>query len=104
DSGNIIQRIGDKNQAIFSSGSSVSNGSFWETREEMNSGIYKDLSLQYSYRLPSKIAKLVDGFVLNRPENYKVKSAVEDREDDLPPHLIIYEDENDGKKLKNKFY
>lgn len=98
----IIQRIGDKNQSIFSSGKYVSADVIWKTRNEMNPIDYpQNLSLNISYRLTSVIAKLVDGFVLNRDEGYKVVGVEKDII--IPPYLLIYDDENDRQALENKF-
>lgn len=98
----IIQRIGDKNQSIFSSGKYVSADVIWKTRNEMNPIKYpQNLSLNISYRLTTIIAKLVDGFVLNRDEGYKVVGVEKDII--IPPYLLIYDNENDRQALENKF-
>lgn len=101
DSSTIIQRIGDKNQAIYS-GVSLDSEVVWQTRSEINPEKFEvDLSLNKSHRLTPVIGSLVDGFVLNRNEGYKVVGC-SDR-NLISPYLLIYNDENDGDKLKEKF-
>lgn len=101
---NVIQRIGDKNQAIYSNSNSLTDENIWVTRNEEDPDKYpENLSLQKSYRLSPKIADLVDGFILKRTtEDYKVTSGKEG-DIDLPPYLIVYDDENDAEKLKSTF-
>lgn len=97
----IIQRIGDKNQAIYSN-KSISDEVIWKTRNEIDSRRFpRNLSLNNSHRLTDQIAKLVDCFVLNRDKGYKVigKSKYEI----IVPHLLVYDDEKDGEKLKLTF-
>lgn len=97
----IIQRIGDKNQAIYSS-SSLHSENTWQTRNEVDPERFKyDLSLNNSHRLTEIIGNLVDGFVLNRSEGYKVVGSSNRKL--IPPYLIIYNDETDADKLKEKF-
>ncbi|ESU28748.1 hypothetical protein FLJC2902T_13420 [Flavobacterium limnosediminis JC2902] len=101
-SSNKIQRIGDKNQSIYSSAKSVSNDILWKTRNEIDPIKFpKNLSLNNSHRLTPIVAKLVDGFVLKRDVDYKVVGT--STNNNIAPHLIIYKDEKDGKELKNKF-
>jgi len=97
----IIQRIGDKNQSIYSS---ISLGSeiVWKTRSEINPEKYpQNFTLNNSYRLTPTIANLVDGFVLNRDEGYKVVGVSENQ--NISPYLLVYKDESDAEKLKSKF-
>ncbi|HFK5506809.1 UvrD-helicase domain-containing protein [Elizabethkingia anophelis] len=97
----VIQRIGDKNQAIYSN-NSIGNETIWKTRNEIYPETYKEnFSLNNSYRLTPTISRLVDGFVLERDESYKVIGISENK--DIPPYLLIYDNESDAEKLKAKF-
>lgn len=92
DSLTVIQRIGDKNQAIYTQKSDISDV-VWKTRYEINSKKYpKNLSLKNSHRLTSKIACLVDGFVVNRDQNYQVKGV--SKANEISPYLLVYNDES----------
>lgn len=97
----IIQRIGDKNQAIYSSGKKVKVDCDWKTRHEVNPENYFDLTIQNSMRLSPSIANLVDKFVLERPANYNVIGKFE--ESTIPPHLILINHNTTGESLKAKF-
>lgn len=100
----IIQRIGDKNQAIYNSGKTIKEVCDWKTREQekTNDKKYKDLSFQSSLRLNPKVANLVDKFVLERPsKDYEVVGKFE--ESNLRPHLIIIKRDTTGFQLQNKF-
>ena len=101
DSQTVIQRIGDKNQSIYSSGRKVKHFCDWITRQEADSKLYKDMSIQNSLRLSEKTAGLVDKFVLERPENYKVTGLFQ--ESDLNPCLIVIDRNTTGKQIKDKF-
>lgn len=101
DSDTIIQRIGDKNQAIYSS-RFLSSETIWKTRYELDSLRFKkNLCLNKSHRLTKTIGKLVDGFVLSRDEGYKVVG--DSKNEDIAPHLLVYKDEGEAELLKNKF-
>lgn len=100
-SNTIIQRIGDKNQAIYNSSNKVKEQCDWQTREEQNREKYMDLSLQNSMRLSNKTAMIVDKLILARPENYNVIGQFD--EADIPPHLILIDDNTGGEALKMKF-
>lgn len=101
DSETIIQRIGDKNQAIYST-SSLSSESVWTTRNEIDPERFKeDLSLNNSHRLTPIIGNLVDGFVLNRSKGYRVIGA--SNRESIPPYLLIYKDDTQASKLNEKF-
>jgi hypothetical protein len=100
-SGTVIQRIGDRNQAIYST-SSLNSEVVWQTRSEIYPERFEsDLSLSNSHRLTPVIGSLVDGFVLNRNEGYKVVGC--SNRDSIAPHLLIYEDESEADKLKEKY-
>lgn len=97
----VIQRIGDKNQAIYSS-KSLGGEVVWKTRYEIDAEKFeRNLSLNNSHRLTPTIAKLIDGFVLNRDEGYEVVGTSGNT--DIAPYLLVYNDEGDANKLKEKF-
>ena len=101
ESNTVIQRIGDKNQAIYSNVSDAGDA-IWKTRHEVSPEIYpENFSLNNSHRLTPIIANLVDGFVLDRDEGYKVVGISENHQ--IAPYLFIYNDEHDADKLKSKF-
>ncbi|WP_193813162.1 UvrD-helicase domain-containing protein [Kaistella flava (ex Peng et al. 2021)] len=101
ESDTVIQRIGDKNQAIYSNVSD-SGDTIWKTRHEVSPKIYtENFSLNNSHRLTSIIANLVDGFVMDRDDGYKVIGISAHQQ--IPPYLLIYNDETDAEKLKSKF-
>lgn len=101
ESNSIIQRIGDKNQAIYSN-VSVAGEIIWKTRKEISPEIFtKNFSLNNSYRLSPIIANLVDGFVLDREEGYKVIGISNNQ--NIKPYLLVYDNESDTEKLKDKF-
>lgn len=93
-----IQRIGDKNQAIYKS---VKENCDWITRQDIDSEKYTDLSLQSSMRLSPIVGNLVDKFVLARPENYNVIGTFEDVV--IPPYLILINSDTTGEVLESKF-
>lgn len=100
-SNTVIQRVGDKNQAIYSN-VSVVDEIVWKTRKEISPEIFtKNFSLNNSYRLSPIIANLVDGFVLDREEGYKVIGISNNQ--NLKPYLLVYDNESDADKLKDKF-
>lgn len=97
----IIQRIGDKNQSIYSS-KSLESETVWKTRSEINPEKYpQNFTLNNSYRLTPTTANLVDGFVLKRDEGYKVIGISENQ--NIKPYLLVYNDDSDAQKLKNRF-
>jgi hypothetical protein len=93
DSTSLIQRIGDKNQAIYSSSKKVKIESVWKTREEQDDKKYKDLIISGSNRLTKEVAQIVDSLVLDRkPATYKV---IGNRvlEKPLQPILVVFNKE-----------
>ncbi|MBE8722708.1 UvrD-helicase domain-containing protein [Sphingobacterium pedocola] len=101
DAGTIIQRIGDKNQSIYSSSSLISD-TVWKTRYESDPDRFpKNLSLNKSHRLTETIGKLVDGFVLSRDIGYEVVGS--SKNENIAPYLLVYKDETDADLLKKKF-
>ena len=99
----VIQRIGDKNQSIFSSSNSLSDENVWKTRNELDPvRFHENLTLNNTYRLGENIAKLVDCFVLNRDEGYEVVSARPDS-NNISPYLLVYKNEEDAEWLRDTF-
>lgn len=91
-----IQRIGDINQAIYSSGKQLKVECDWKTRETLDSEKYKDRYLNGSNRLTPEIANLVNGFTLNDKRG-KFKVIGKNISDtSIPPHLILFT--NDSKE------
>lgn len=96
----VIQRIGDINQSIYSSGKKVKIECDWKPR---NSEF-----LNNSHRLTEEVAKLVNCFTLNPQEDpsnqprFKVEGL---RKLDTPiqPHLILFDLNTSGDELQNKF-
>ncbi|HIC8646072.1 TPA: UvrD-helicase domain-containing protein [Elizabethkingia meningoseptica] len=79
------QRIGDKNQAIYTGDVSLNN--IWCFRD---SGRTKNIN--GSQRLSENIAKLVNCFALSREGNFEVVGKNENC--NLKPHLIVFKIEN----------
>lgn len=90
----VIQRIGDKNQAIYSTGKTVKAGCEWKTRGESEPEKYTDLKITGSNRLTNENAELVDYFILDRvPLDYKVV-GLRNLNKPIPPHLLVFKWEN----------
>ncbi|MCH7409926.1 UvrD-helicase domain-containing protein [Belliella sp. DSM 111904] len=92
-SSSIIQRIGDKNQAIYGPSKSVDVESVWETRQDFAQSKYIDLVLAGTNRLTKEVAQIVDCLVLDRkPDSYKVigKRILEKP---VPPVLVVFSKE-----------
>ncbi len=96
----VVQRIGDKNQSIYNS---VRENCDWITREEEEPQKYTDLKIQNSLRLSPIIGKLVDSFVLQRPEKYEVIGTKKIEGGCIPPHLILLNKNTTGEELQAKF-
>ena len=75
----VFQRIGDKNQSIYSS---VKSYCIWKDRQEV-------LSLTKSYRLSSYIANVVKNFALYQEQGFKIEGI---NQSDIKPHIILYKD------------
>lgn len=96
----VIQRVGDINQSIYSSGKKVKIECDWKPR--------KPEFLNNSHRLTEEVAKLVNCFTLDPQEdpNNQPRFKVEGlRKLDKPiqPHLIIFDLNISGDELQNKF-
>lgn len=76
-----FQRIGDKNQAIYSSGA-FKIKDIWTDRNTI-------LTLNGSHRLSPPIANVVKHFALTRNSAFDINGL---RENNIRPHLILYDD------------
>lgn len=98
DSYSVIQRIGDPNQSIYSTGAKVKIECGWQTRNEKY--------LTDSNRLTQAIADVVDCFTLNRHEiggvaRFQVRGT-RDIGQIIPPHLLLFDKDTIG-SIKPKF-
>jgi len=96
----VIQRIGDINQSIYSSGKKIKVECDWKPR--------KIEYLKSSYRLTEEIASLVNGFTLDpqKDENNNPRFVVKGLnrlEKTIKPHLILFNNETTGEQLEEKF-
>lgn len=73
-----LQRIGDKNQAIYNS---VKDSDIWQDRNEV-------LRLSGSQRLSKPIADVVKKFALYRDDSFDI---VGKNESELKPHILVFE-------------
>jgi len=87
----ILQRIGDKNQAIFS-GNVIKLEDFWDSTGR------QVLNIDGSCRFSQEIANVVQCFALLEPRNIDGKSL----HTSVKPHLLIYTDDT-IKKVLHKF-
>ncbi len=96
----FIQRIGDINQSIYSSGKKVKIECDWKPRNIRH--------LNNSYRLTKEVARLVNGFTLSsqiesingnpfRVEGLQSLSTI------IKPHLLLIQENTNGETLKRKF-
>lgn len=95
--GIVLQRIGDHNQSIFSSG--AEGDCEWIPRNVK--------TLSNSLRLSRPIAKVVNPFMLNKTDvsgkiQYVVK-GIQPNSLNLPPVLVLYRGEHSGEQLKACF-
>ncbi|HRE79119.1 MAG TPA: UvrD-helicase domain-containing protein [Flavobacterium sp.] len=96
----IIQRIGDINQSIYSSGKKIKVECDWKPR--------KIEYLKSSYRLTEEIACLVNGFTLDpqKDENKNPRFVVKGMnklEKNIKPNLILFNKDTTGEQLQQKF-
>jgi len=82
----IIQRIGDKNQAIYHSSNSVETKEVWQIRAKPESV----LNLVGSQRLSKPIADVVKKFALYSDENFDIDGR---NECTIKPHILVFENE-----------
>jgi len=91
----IIQRIGDINQAIYSSGRKVKIECDWVSRNERY--------ITGSKRLTKVNAELVNKFTLNDKNGQFIVVGNNVLEyDDIKPHLVLFDNDTKG-RLKDKF-
>ncbi|TAN00427.1 MAG: hypothetical protein EPN39_04385 [Chitinophagaceae bacterium] len=79
-----IQRIGDRNQAIYHSSNSVKTNEVWQLRTNPDSV----LNLAGSQRLSKPIADVVKRFALYNDNNFDI---VGKNECDIKPHILVFE-------------
>jgi DNA helicase-2/ATP-dependent DNA helicase PcrA len=75
----IFQRVGDKNQAIYSN---IETEGLWVDRNTV-------LHLKGSHRLTQPVAQLVSCFAIERDVDYQITGL---RSGGIKPHLIVYKD------------
>ena len=89
------QRIGDKNQAIYSGRMSLED--IWVDRKTV-------LLLKGSYRLSPCVAQIVNHFALNSSEKFKIEGRQSClnhcQKGNLKPHMIVFSDNTIDKVLK----
>lgn len=104
-SSSIIQRVGDINQSIYNSSKKVKVECDWKSRETQFPGKYTDLYLTGSNRLTATNAQLVNCFTLDpRDGLFNVEGERVLEQDDIEPHLILFDEKTSGEELKEKFY
>ena len=91
----VYQRIGDKNQAIYSGRASIEE--IWADRETV-------LCLKGSYRLSPCVAQIVNHFALNSSEKFKIEGRQyclnNCQKGKLKPHMIVFSDNTIEQVLK----
>lgn len=91
----VYQRIGDKNQAIYSGKGSLED--IWADRKTV-------LLLKGSYRLSPCVAQIVNHFALNSSEEFKIEgrqSCLNNcQKGKLKPHMIVFSDNTIEQVLK----
>lgn len=98
-SSTVIQRIGDVNQAIYNSGTSVKVKADWIPRNQMY--------LNDSNRLTSDIANIVNSFTLDQQINESGEPRFETNglrtlDQAIKPHLIMFDNQSKN-RLRGKF-
>src|SRR5699024_10561870 len=89
DEGNSVsklQRIGDKNQAIYNPSNSTKKSEVWQLRTDPNSV----LNLVGSQRLSKPIANVVKKFALYSDENFNI---IGKNECEIKPHILVFTNE-----------
>lgn len=84
-----IQRIGDRNQAIYNSSNNVKTDEVWQLRANPDSV----LNLAGSQRLSKNIADVVKKFALYNDNNFDI---VGKNEYGIKPHILVFETANIG--------
>ncbi|MCC3145945.1 UvrD-helicase domain-containing protein [Halanaerobium sp. Z-7514] len=88
----IYQRIGDRNQAIYSGGTNFKLEEIWKSRENT-------LKITGSYRFSKNIATVLQNFALNSADIESIKSE----NTKIKPHLLIYNDYNSQCEVIQRF-
>ncbi len=88
----IYQRIGDRNQAIYSGGTNFKLEEIWKSRENT-------LKITGSYRFSKNIATVLQNFALNSADIKSIKSE----NTKIKPHLLIYNDYNSQCEVIQRF-
>ncbi|MBL7186693.1 MAG: ATP-dependent helicase [Phycisphaerae bacterium] len=93
-SGSIYQRIGDKNQAIFSQ--EISLDDIWTNREMV-------LTLKGSYRLSPAIANVVTPFATTDRIQIDGRntSNINGMTNNIPPHVFVFDEDSKGRVIEN---
>lgn len=84
-----IQRIGDRNQAIYNSSNNVKTNEVWQLRANLDSV----LNLSGSQRLSKHIADIVKKFALYNDDNFDV---IGKNECEIKPHILVFDTANIG--------
>ncbi len=82
-----IQRIGDRNQAIYNSSKIVKTNEVWQLRANPNSV----LNLAGSQRLSKHIANVVKKFALYNDNNFDI---IGKNECEIKPHILVFDSAN----------
>jgi DNA helicase II / ATP-dependent DNA helicase PcrA len=80
----VIQRIGDRNQAIYHSSNDVKTTEVWQLRVNPKSV----LNLAGSHRLSKPIADVVKNFALYRDNNFDI---IGKNDCAIKPHILVFE-------------
>ncbi|MBK8805169.1 MAG: ATP-dependent helicase [Bacteroidales bacterium] len=80
----VIQRIGDRNQAIYNSSNNVKMNDIWQLRTNTESV----LNLTGSQRLSKPIANIVKKFALYNDANFDIVGL---NECNIKPHILVFE-------------
>lgn len=84
-----IQRIGDRNQAIYNSSNNVKTNEVWQLRANPDSV----LNLSGSQRLSKHIADVVKKFALYNDNNFDI---IGKNECEIKPHILVFDTVNIG--------
>lgn len=89
----ILQRIGDPNQAIYSSSNKVKEEEVWQLRTPPE----KVLRLKGSQRLSKPIAEVVKKFALYKDDDFDIEGL---NDCTLKPHILLFNDNNHQKVIQ----
>jgi hypothetical protein len=85
-----IQRIGDRNQAIYNPSNNVKTNEVWQLRANPDSV----LNLSGSQRLSKPVADVVKKFALYNDNNFDI---IGKNQCEIKPHILVFETENIGR-------